>query len=128
MIIDHVGYAVKDIDKSRIQFELLGFEFQDLISDFDRNVYILFGELNGYRIELVAPITSGSVIDDYLHKVGPAPYHFCYRSGNIEEDIDRLSENGFKVVIPALPAVAFNNRRVVFMYSIACGLIEMVEE
>ena len=49
-------------------------------------------------------------------------------SDDIEKDIAQLEENKFKVTIPLAPAVAFGGKRVVFMYSLAIGLIEIVEE
>ena len=128
MKIDHIGYAVKNIEKSKTAMEILGYKFGNIIEDNDRNIYIAFGELNGYRVELVSPISSGSPVDMHLSKIGPTPYHICYKSDDIEKDIAQLEENKFKVTIPLAPAVAFGGKRVVFMYSLAIGLIEIVEE
>ena len=46
MKIDHIGYAVKRIDKAVESFELLGFMFGDIVDDLERNVRIRFGELD----------------------------------------------------------------------------------
>lgn len=128
MKIDHIGYAVRDIDKAKKSFEILGYVFEETIEDRDRNIYIAFGEMDGYRIELVAPISEESPVDTHLSKIGPTPYHICYKSDNIEADIESLTANRYKVLIPLAPAIAFGNKRVVFMYSLAVGLIEIVEE
>ena len=128
MRIDHIGYAVRNIDKAKKSFETLGYVFEETIEDRDRNIYIAFGEMDGYRIELVSPISEESPVDMHLSKIGPTPYHICYKSDNIEADIESLTANGYKVLIPLAPAIAFGNKRVVFMYSIAVGLIEIVEE
>lgn len=127
MKIDHIGYAVRNIEKAKASFEVLGYIFEDIIEDHDRNIYIAFGELDGYRIELVAPITEGSPVDLQLSKIGPSPYHICYKSNEIEADMERLSKKRFKVSIPLAPAIAFGGNRVVFMYSLTVGLIEIVE-
>ena len=128
MKIDHIGYAVKNIEKTKKSMEAIGYTFESIVEDFDRNIYIAFGEMDSYRVELVAPISNGSPVDMFLSKIGPTPYHICYKSSNIEEDIERLKANRFKVSIPLAPAIAFNNKRVVFMYSLSVGLIEIVEE
>lgn len=128
MKIDHIGYAVKNIDKAKKSMEVLGYIFEDTVEDKDRNIYIAFGKMDGYRVELVAPISAGSPVDMHLSKIGPTPYHICYTSADIESDIERLQANRFKVSIPLAPAVAFGNKRVVFMYSLSVGLIEIVEE
>lgn len=128
MRIDHIGYAVKNLDKAKKTMEVLGFVFENTVEDRDRNIYIAFGEMDGYKVELVAPICAGSPVDMYLSKIGPTAYHLCYRSSDIETDIERLQAERFKVSIPLAPAIAFGNKRVVFMYSLSVGLIEIVEE
>lgn len=127
MRIDHIGYAVKNIEKAKKSMEALGYRFEQTIEDYDRNIFILFGELDGYRVELVAPMGEGSPVDMYLSKIGPTPYHICYKSDDIEADVEALKESRFKVSIPLAPAVAFGGKRVVFLYSLSVGLIEIVE-
>lgn len=128
MKIDHIGYAVKNIDKAKKTMEVLGFRFEKTVTDTERNISIAFGDMDGYRVELVAPISTGSPVDLLLEKTGPTPYHICYKSGGIEADIERLQKNRFKVTIPLTPAVAFGGKRVVFLFSLSVGLIEIVEE
>ena len=128
MKIDHIGYAVKNIDKAKKSMEALGYIFEETVEDTDRNIYIAFGKMNEYRVELVAPVSAGSPVDMHLSKIGPTPYHICYKSTDIESDIERLQAKRFKVSIPLTPAIAFGNKRVVFMYSLSVGLIEIVEE
>lgn len=128
MKVDHIGYAVKNIDKARKQMEALGFSFEETVTDMDRNIYIAFGEMCGYRVELVAPISYGTPVDAFLEKIGPTPYHICYTSNDIKADIERLQQKRFKVTVPLAPAVAFGGKQVVFLYSLAVGLIEIVEE
>ena len=128
MRIDHIGYAVKNIDKAKKSMETIGYTFEPTVEDKDKDIFIAFGELDGYRIELVAPMGEGSPVDMYLSKIGPTPYHICYRSSDIEADIAELQKNRFKVSIPLAPAIAFGNKRVVFMYSLSVGLIEIVED
>lgn len=128
MKIDHIGYAVRNIDKAKKSMEVLGYTFEETVEDRDRNIYIAFGEMDGYRVELVAPISEGSPVDMHLSKMGPTTYHICYMSTNIDADIERLQANRFKVSIPLAPAIAFGGKRVVFLYSLSVGLIEIVEE
>ena len=128
MRIDHIGYAVKNIDKAKKAMAVLGYLFEETVEDKDRNINIAFGEMDGYRVELVAPMSEGSPVDMHLSKIGPTPYHICYKSNDIESDIEGLQANRFKVSIPLAPAIAFGNKRVVFMYSLSVGLIEIVEE
>ena len=129
MKIDHIGYAVKRIDRALNSFEKLGFSFEPVIDDADRNVKLAFGEKDGYRIELVAPLDKkiDSPVDQYLNNAVGTPYHICYESENFDAEIEELKTLGFKVVIEPRPAVAFGGRRVVFMMNIGFGLMEIVE-
>ena len=129
MRIDHIGDAVKNIEKARAAFEELGFSFGELFNDHDRSIYIQFGENDGYCIELVAPNGEGEAPADFvLGKVGPTPYHICYRSSDIEKDIEELEKKKFKVIVPLAPAVAFGGKRVVFMMNRSIGIMEIVED
>ena len=129
MKIDHIGYAVKRIDRAITAFQKLGFEFEAVIDDTDRNVKLAFGDKDGYRIELVAPMNKKqeSPVDQYLSNAVGIPYHICYESDNLDAEIEELKTQGYKVVIEPRPAVAFGDRRVVFMMNIGFGLIEIVE-
>ncbi|MBR5758265.1 MAG: VOC family protein, partial [Thermoguttaceae bacterium] len=103
MNIDHIGYAVEDLDNSKKALEALGFSFESAIEDVDRRIRIAFGELDGYRVELVAPAAENSPVSALLKKVGPTPYHLCYLSENIETDVVELIKQRFKVLIPPAP-------------------------
>ena len=129
MKIDHIGYAVKRIDRAITAFQKLGYEFEPVIDDTDRNVKLAFGDKDGYRIELVAPLDKkqGSPVDQYLSNAVGTPYHICYESDNLDSEIEELKVQGYKVVIEPRPAVAFGGRRVVFMMNIGFGLLEIVE-
>ncbi len=128
MIIDHIGYAVEDVDDGKKALEALGFSFEPVVEDSDRGIRIAFGKHGEYRVELVAPMRENSPVSALLKKVGSTPYHFCYASDNIETDVAELVNRRFKVLIPPAPAVAFDGRRVVFLYSLAIGIVEIVEK
>lgn len=43
MRVNHIGYAVKRLDRALNSFEKLGFVFEPIVDDTDRNVQIAFG-------------------------------------------------------------------------------------
>lgn len=130
MRIHHIGYAVKNIEKSVEQFKILGFEKEgSIIYDETRNVNIIFMINENYRIEL---IESGnrekpSPIDGYLKKKNGVPYHLCYETLDIEKEIERLLANKFILVEEPKEAIAIKNCKVAFLYSGEIGLLELVE-
>lgn len=129
MNIDHIGYAVKRIEKAQKAFEKLGFVFEPVINDTDRNVKLAFGIKDGYRIELVSPLDKNqkSPVDQYLSNSIGTPYHICYESSCFENDLDELIIQGYKVIIEPKPAVAFGGKKVAFLMNIGFGLMEIVE-
>ena len=128
--VDHIGYAVKNIEKARETFEEIGFRFEELFHDTARNVDIVFGEKDGYRIELIAPLDRSmeSPVDGVLGKNGPTAYHLCYAAEDLEAEMEKLKTLRFRPVTEPAPAVAFGGRRVVFLMNLAIGLMEIVEE
>ena len=130
MKIDHIGYAVKRIDRAITSFENLGFVFEPVIDDVDRNVKLAFADKDGYRIELVSPLDrkQESPVDQYVRNSIGTPYHICYESDDLETEIEKLKAQGYKVIIEPRPAVAFGGRRVVFMMNSGFGLMEIVEQ
>lgn len=130
MRIDHIGYAVKRIDRAMSSFEELGFTFGPVVDDPARNLKIAFGIKDGYRIELVTPLNreAGSPVDQYLSNTAGIPYHICYESDVFDSELEELEQQGFKVIIEPEPAVAFNGKRVVFLMGLGFGLMEIVEK
>ena len=130
MKIDHIGYAVKNIEKSINEFRKLGYVFDDVIEDNKRNVYICFGCLDGYRVELISPLDKNkpSPVDNYVKGNGNTPYHICYKTNNFNETIEELKKQKFMTVIEPEEACAFGGKRVVFMFNSGIGLLEIAEE
>lgn len=127
MKIHHIGYAVKDIYKAYESFKQLGYlKETDIIRDDKRKIYIQFLVKDGYKIELVSPAEKGSAVEKLL-KRGNTPYHICYEVLNMDMEIEEFEKNGYTLVENPETAPAIENRKVVFMFSIDMGLIELVE-
>ena len=128
MKTDHIGYLVKNIEKSVKYFSDLGFQKEgEVVYDPLRDIDILFMTNDGYRVELVAPRSENSVVNSLYKKIGTSPYHICYCCDDIEEARNELREKGFVPVNESMPAVAFGNRNVCFLFNRNVGIIELVE-
>ena len=127
--IHHIGYAARALEPTLETFRRLGYEVQGpVVTDEARHVRLVFLRLGAYVVELVSPADPRSPVSDLLQKKGDGPYHICYETtGRLEEEIDRLARDGFKVVSAAAAAPAIDGRRVAFLFGLAGGLIELVE-
>lgn len=127
MKIHHIGYAVKKIEKAKETLENLGYKFNEVVEDKTRNLQIAFGENDGVKIELLSPIAPGSPVDEILNKNGSMPYHICYETDDIEQEIKNLKQHQFRMIIKPEPACAIQGKRVAFLMNLSIGLIELVE-
>ena len=126
--IHHIGYLVKKLERAQAAFEALGFAVEGTaVRDELRKVDIVFLTKDGYRIELVSPYDSTSVVAEMLRRVGNSPYHVCYESDDCEAEIGRLRELHFVVSSDLMIAPALNNRRVCFLIHPYLGMIELID-
>lgn len=130
MKINHIGYAVNNINKAIEKFRNLGYEMEtSIIPDEVRNLNICFMRSGDYRIELVSTLDESkkSPIDDYICAVGDIPYHICYECENIHLKIETLRLQRYMVVNEPQEAIALENKEVAFLMCKNVGLIELVE-
>lgn len=126
--VHHVGYLVKNPDRARAHFAVLGFAAQSgPVQDTLRGVDILFLEKDGHLVELVTPISAESVVSNLMRARKNSPYHLCCCSDDFENDMRKLEQSGFTRVDEPLVAPAIQNRRVCFFVSAQIGLVELLE-
>ena len=128
----HLGVAVKSIAKAiPIYQDLFGYElFSGPFDDPIQRVSVCFlrrqaaGEI---IVELIAPLGENSPIDRVLTKGGGA-YHTCYEVDNLDETLATLKSKKCIIVSGPVPAVAFNNRRIAWLFTPTQQLIELLEK
>ncbi len=129
MKINHIGYLVKNLDKSLNAFLKLGYKIkQKTILDEYRQIKICFIEKNGYVIELVTPISKTSIVSKLIKKIGNSAYHICYETDDILSEMKNLENSGYILCSELHQAIAFQNRRVCFYLNPYLGIIELLEK
>ncbi|MDY3428149.1 VOC family protein [Riemerella anatipestifer] len=131
MKLHHYGFATKSIDKSLKEFEKIGYTAaSEKIIDPIQGVELLFiGNDTNHLIELVSPLDKNdSPVTKILQKNGASLYHICYEVEDLDVTIEDFKKKKFLLVLAPTPAVAFNNRRISFMYNTHLGLIEFLEK
>lgn len=127
--IHHIGYLVKNIEKSILEFKSLGYDtISDITYDNIRDIDICFMKNNGYCIELVCPCSNKSIVYSLLKKLGEGPYHICYEVNNIDKSSEILREKGYFPLGEKIIAPALDNRLVIFFQKKYVGMIELVEK
>lgn len=125
--IHHIGYLVKKMDKAQKTFAALGYRTeQDTVYDPIRDVDICFLQKDGYRVELVSPVSENSVAAGLLKKYKNCPYHICYEAADYESASADLSAAGFLAIDTPTEAPAMGGRKVAFFSGPAIGMIELL--
>lgn len=79
------------------------------------------------EIELIAPAAEDSPIRSMLAKDGGGAYHLCFETSDIEAALAHAKAIGCIIVSPPVPAVAFQGRRIAWIYTRSRQLFELVE-
>jgi methylmalonyl-CoA/ethylmalonyl-CoA epimerase len=129
LLFHHIGVATRSIEQSAKWWQARGYALSRTWFAPRKNVSVAFLEhVAAPCIELVQPGEGGaSPVNNILKKCGVSAYHFCYETNDMDGEIKQLEADGFRLIVEPVPAVAFDGRRVCFLYSIDNGLIELVE-
>ena len=128
----HVGVAVPALGPATEALaDLFGYRvvsgpFDDPIQKVSVN-FLTQSDQDVAEIELISPLSEDSPIASMLRKSGGGAYHLCFETTDIEQALVHAKNNGCVIVSPAVPAVAFNGRRIAWIYTRSRQLFELVE-
>jgi methylmalonyl-CoA/ethylmalonyl-CoA epimerase len=128
----HVGVAVPSLGPTtELLSTLFGYKvvsgpFDDPIQKVSVN-FLAKSDEDVAEIELIAPITEDSPIRSMLAKDGGGAYHLCFETSDIDGALTHAKNNGCIVVSGPVPAVAFQGRRIAWIYTRSRQLFELVE-
>lgn len=130
MKLEHVGIAVKDIEKSNDLFTLLfgqsPYKVESVESESVKTSFFMAGET---KIELLEASSENSAIAKFIEKKGEGIHHLAFEVADIEQEMVRLKSQGFEL-INALPKDGADNKRIFFLHPKSTNgvLIELCQE
>jgi catechol 2,3-dioxygenase-like lactoylglutathione lyase family enzyme len=77
-------------------------------------------------IELVEPAGESSPVARFAQR-GGGLHHLCYEVESLEEQLEQIRAAGAILVRPPLPAIAFNTRRICWVFTRERLLLEYLE-
>jgi len=125
--LDHIAIAVPDLEKSIKRF------MEDFQLDFNGKEDVkgaktstAFFPVPETSIELVHPLNDEGPIKAYLEKKGGGLHHLCFRSDDINADVECLKAKGYQFLSEA-PYAGAHNSQVIFIHPKSCDgvLIEI---
>ncbi|TWO31517.1 methylmalonyl-CoA epimerase [Seonamhaeicola sediminis] len=128
--IEHIGIAVKDITSSNELFsKLFGKASYKTETVESEGVKTSFFKVGVNKIELLEATKADSPIAKFIEKKGEGIHHIAFDVDDIEAEIKRLKEEGFKV-LNETPKRGADNKLVAFLHPKSTNgvLIELCQE
>ena len=128
--IEHIGIAVKDIDKSNELFTKLfgkpAYKSEKVESE---GVTTSFFKIGSNKIELLEATKPESPIAKFIERKGEGIHHIAFAVDNIEAEVKRLQAEGF-LVLNEVPKKGADNKLVVFLHPKSTNgvLIELCQD
>ena len=128
--IEHLGIAVKDIDKANALYEqLLGvapYKQEEVASE---AVITSFFKVGESKIELLASTDEDGPIGKFISKKGEGIHHIAFDVDDIEKELERLEKEGFQI-INKVPKHGADNKLVAFLHPKSTNgvLIELCQD
>ncbi|WP_291115056.1 methylmalonyl-CoA epimerase [Flavobacterium sp. UBA6135] len=128
--IEHIGIAVKDLEKSNQLFEKLfgnpPYKEEEVASEGVKTSFFLNGP---NKIELLEATHSESPIAKFIEKKGEGIHHIAFDVEDIISETERLKNEGF-IVLNEIPKKGADNKLVVFLHPKSTNgvLIELCQE
>lgn len=127
----HVGYVVASILSTAphfaasLQAEWDGNIIHDAVQDV-RVSFLRHSEPGSPMIELIEPASENSPVASFLKK-GGGLYHICYEVRSLQAALEYIRQTGGIIVRQPVPAIAFNNRRIAWVFTRERLLVEYLE-
>ena len=128
--LEHIGIAVKNIEKANATFaQLLGREHYKVEDVESEGVRTSFFEIGGVKIELLEASREDSPIARFIQKKGEGVHHLAFQVKDLRQSIESYKAKGFEVVNEA-PKKGADNKMICFLHpkSTVGVLIELCEE
>lgn len=114
--IEHIGIAVKDLEKANKTYEaLLGEKPYKSETVESEGVTTSFFETGESKIELLAATNENSPIAKFIAKRGEGIHHIAFAVENIKQEMARLKKEGF-VLLNEQPKKGADNKLVAFLH------------
>jgi methylmalonyl-CoA/ethylmalonyl-CoA epimerase len=119
--VAHIGIAVNDLEQAIGVFAaLLGRSPEDTVTVGDQNLRIAMFDMDGCRVELLEGVSPDSTISRFVESRGPGIHHFCLTVPDIEREIERLEQVGFRM-IDRTPRMGADGGRIAFVHPDSTG-------
>ena len=119
MIIDHVGVAVRSIEKAIPRWQsVFGYrQATEVVTNSRQRVHVVFLSKEGsLPVKLIEPVDDDSPIAVFTRQ-GGGLHHLCFRVPSVSAELARLAALGLRTLAPPQPGEAFDDEPIAFVYA-----------
>jgi len=127
--IDHIGIAVRDLDRAlRFYRDQLGLELKEIEEVDEQKVKIAMVPVSESKLELLESTDPAGPVGKFIAKKGEGFHHISFRVSGLEDKLKRLKEQGVEL-IDHEPRYGAGGAKVAFLHPRSTGgiLIELCE-
>lgn len=128
--IEHIGIAVRDLENANQIFEdILNLPSYKSESVESEGVTTSFFKVGPNKIELLQATSPDSPIAKFIEKRGEGIHHIAFAVDNVEEEIKRLTDKGYRL-INQTPKKGADNKIIAFLHPKSSNgvLIELCQD
>ena len=130
MILDHIGIAVRSIEKRLdIWQNALGLVLIGIEEVPEQKVKVAKLDVRGTQVELLEPIDDSSPIFKFIEKKGEGIHHLCFQVPDIEKALIEIKDSGIRL-IDEVPRIGAGGDKIAFIHPKDMGgvLIELSQK
>ncbi len=114
--ITHVGIAVRNAEhSSKVFSKLFGVGKEHSEEVCDQKVKATFFKIGEAGVELLEPTSADSTVAKFIEKRGEGVHHLSFEVDDIDREIARLKQEGFRM-IDETPRVGADGYRIAFLH------------
>jgi len=129
MIIDHICFAVKDLNEAIAYWQrVFGYEqMTQIVENSLQKVKVVFVEKEGSSlIKFIEPVEGNTSLQNFVNR-GGGFHHICFRCEDIKPTMADLNSKGLLTLVSPQPGEAFNNHNIAFMLAKHGLNIELID-
>lgn len=130
MKLEHIGIAVKDIESSNQLFkDIFNQPHYKMEAVESEGVKTSFFQVGESKVELLEATNPDSAIAKFIEKRGEGIHHLAFEVEDIDSELKRLSDLGYRL-IHEQPKDGADNKRIAFLHPKSSNgvLIELCQE
>lgn len=130
MIVDHICFAVKNIERSIKDWtSAFGYrQMTEVVINTRQKVHVVFLEkYNSITIKLIEPLPDNESVLNFIRK-GGGFHHICFKTEDgLDHTISELKSKGLISLVPPQPGEAFENENIAFLLTRFGVNVELID-